>query len=94
MKTIQRVGVLMMIAFLSAFCLRQYTDHLSSVYALLQHQSNSNYIIMDTLVRLFHHTGQHKEPIDFCPECFKQRVTSDDPVVIITRDEYNRLLQK
>lgn len=47
------------------------------------------YIMMDSLVRIYHHTGMHTEFVDLCPECNK--LIDDSKKVGISDEELIRL---
>lgn len=55
--------------------LRSIEEDVDDLDKLAQSAGNTNYIVMDTLVRVFHYAKPHKAPINGCPECFvyKQR---------------------
>lgn len=39
------------------------------ILKLQEANNNSIFVIQDTLIRIFHYTKPHKEPINGCPEC-------------------------
>lgn len=58
-------------------------EHLRSIYGLIEQQNASNYVIMDTEVRIFHYVRPHKHPVYFCPECIKLK----EPLFTETRSQ-------
>ena len=51
--------------------IKETQEDIANIYRMIGAKGHREYVIMDTLIRLNHHTGQHKGIYSLCPECLK-----------------------